>query len=204
MTLGSFFYRLIRTIYRKSQAKWDYLATKIIFVGQSVKFSNFRTRGIPLIDISRHGGLLVIGDNFAMNNGLSGNVIGYGVPCCISVADNCHVTIGRNVGMSQTTIIAHSNVTIMDNVKLGGGVKIYTSDFHSLHSSIRSTEDDIKSRICAPVTIGNDVFIGAGCLVLKGVSIGDCSIVGAGSVVTKSIPSNEIWAGNPAKFIRKI
>lgn len=54
------------------------------------------------------------------------------------------------------------------------------------------------------MVIEDNVFIGARCIILKGVTIGENSIVGAGSVVTKSIPANEIWAGNPAKFIRKI
>ena len=56
----------------------------------------------------------------------------------------------------------------------------------------------------AEVKIGNNVFIGANTIVLKGVTIGDRSIIGAGSVVTKNIPEDEIWGGNPAKFIRKI
>ena len=54
------------------------------------------------------------------------------------------------------------------------------------------------------VTIGNDVFIGANCYIGKGVSIGDRSIIAAGSVVVKSIPPDEIWGGNPAKFIKQI
>ena len=81
---------------------------------------------------------------------------------------------------------------------------IYTSDFHSLNANIRRTKNDIKSRKTSPVKIGNDVFIGAKCIILKGVEIGDRSIIGAGSVVTKNIPNDEIWAGNPARFIRKI
>lgn len=56
----------------------------------------------------------------------------------------------------------------------------------------------------APVVIGNNVFIGMDTLVLKGVTIGDRAVVAARSVVTKSIPADEVWGGNPAKFIRKI
>lgn len=59
-------------------------------------------------------------------------------------------------------------------------------------------------RASAPVIIEDNAFIGARSIILKGVTIGANSIIGAGSVVTKSIPANEIWAGNPAKFIRKI
>ena len=69
---------------------------------------------------------------------------------------------------------------------------------------MQASKDDQRLRQCAPVVIGGNVFIGARCIILKGVTIGENSIIGAGSVVTKSIPANEIWAGNPAKFIRKI
>ena len=53
------------------------------------------------------------------------------------------------------------------------------------------------------IRINNDVFIGANSIILKGVEIGKCSVIGAGSIVTKCIPENEIWAGNPAMFIKK-
>ena len=56
----------------------------------------------------------------------------------------------------------------------------------------------------APVTIGNNVWIGGGAILLPGVIIGDNTTIGAGSVVTKSIPDNCIAAGNPCRVIRKI
>ena len=55
----------------------------------------------------------------------------------------------------------------------------------------------------APVIIGNDVFIGTNSLILKGVEIGDRSLLES-SVVTKSVPTSEIWAGNPAVFLKKL
>ncbi|MCD7824200.1 MAG: hypothetical protein LUG86_09355 [Oscillospiraceae bacterium] len=58
--------------------------------------------------------------------------------------------------------------------------------------------------VTRPVAVGNGAFIGAHTIILKGVTVGEKSIVGAGSVVTKSIPDGEIWAGNPAHFIRKV
>jgi acetyltransferase-like isoleucine patch superfamily enzyme len=58
--------------------------------------------------------------------------------------------------------------------------------------------------VSEPIVIGDDVFIGANSIVLKGVNIGDRSIIGAGSVVSKNIPADEIWAGNPIKFIKRI
>lgn len=54
---------------------------------------------------------------------------------------------------------------------------------------------------CSPIRLGRNVWLGARCIVLKGVTIGDDAVVGAGSVVTKSIPPGEVWVGNPARAI---
>lgn len=86
-----------------------------------------------------------------------------------------------------------------------GGGKIYTSNFHSLNYKYRRIPNkDIEDRKNNNVIIGNDVFIGAGAIILKGVSIGDRSIIAAGSVVSSNIPPDSIYGGNPAKLIRKI
>ena len=53
------------------------------------------------------------------------------------------------------------------------------------------------------VHIGKNLFLGMNTLIVKPIHIGDNSIIGAGSVVTKDIPENEVWAGNPARFIKK-
>lgn len=81
---------------------------------------------------------------------------------------------------------------------------IVTTDFHSLNPEIRASNKDSENRLCAPVEIKHNAFIGARCIILKGVTIGENSVIGAGSVVTKSVPANQVWAGNPAKFIRNI
>jgi acetyltransferase-like isoleucine patch superfamily enzyme len=68
----------------------------------------------------------------------------------------------------------------------------------------RNYQNDNEKTIQQEITIADDVFVGAHTSILKGVSIGKNSIIGACSVVTKNIPANEMWAGNPARFIRKI
>lgn len=88
--------------------------------------------------------------------------------------------------------------------KIGGGVCIYDTDFHSLDPILRNSAEDIKFRKTKAILIKENAFIGAHSIILKGVTIGKNSIVGAGSVVTKSIPDNQIWAGNPARFIKNI
>ena len=154
--------------------------------------------------MSRKGKRLIIGDDFSLNNGVSNNPIGCSQPCTFFVGDNSEIIIGENVGISQAALISHCSISIGDNVKIGGGTCIYTTDFHSLNSIIRASENDQRECVKKPVTIEDNVFIGAHSIILKGVTIGKNSIVGAGSVVTKSIPANEIWAGNPAKLIRKL
>jgi acetyltransferase-like isoleucine patch superfamily enzyme len=83
---------------------------------------------------------------------------------------------------------------------LGSGVTIYDSDFHDLRPNRRR---DGQPRM-APVELGEDVFVGDGVKILKGVSIGAHSVVGAGSVVSTSIPAGVIAAGNPARVIRAL
>lgn len=195
-------YRLLRRIKNLVLEPIDHFVTYIKFKGSGVSFSNFRTTGFPEVYINR-GGILKIGKNFAMNNGPKGNPIGCYEPCTFSVGPNGRIEIGKNVGISQTALVAFDNIIIGDFVKIGGGTVIYTSDFHSLNPDIRRTDKDTFNRVSKPVEIQNNVFIGAKTIILKGVTIGENSIIGAGSVVTKDIPSNEIWAGNPARFIRK-
>jgi acetyltransferase-like isoleucine patch superfamily enzyme len=169
-----------------------------------VQFKKFDTNGVPYVMVAR-GGICIIGDKFKMNNGLHGNPIGRPQSCVFFVDKGATLQIGNNVGISATAIVAHYSITIGDNVKIGGGVCIYDTDFHSLDSKARANPKlDIALRSKAPVVIGDNVFIGAHSTILKGVTLGDNAVIGACSVVTKNVPANEIWAGNPAKLIRAI
>lgn len=177
----------------------------IKFAGNNVKHSCFRVKGIPFIAVSGKGGHMTIGKNFAMNNGMRGNPIGFNDPCCFIVGENAELKIGNNTGISQSAIVCTSSVVIGDNVKIGGGVRIYDTDFHSLEwQKRRCRQLDSKSKKRLPIHIGNDVFIGARSIILKGVTIGDRSIIAAGSVVTKDVPADCVAGGNPCKIIRKI
>lgn len=200
----SYILRIIRGIYRYLLSIFIYIRVQMLLLLNQVQHGKINCRGVPFIAIVP-GGVCNIGDNFTMNNGMRYNPIGYPQPCMMVVTQGAKLIIGKNVGISQTSLICHHSITIGDNVKIGGGVKIYDTDFHSLDPDIRKNKElDIQSKKVAPVIIGNNVFIGAGSIVLKGVTIGDNSIVGAGSVVSRDIPSNEIWGGNPVKFIKKI
>lgn len=196
-------YKSIRKIFHALLYFLEKFISIIILYGNNISFSNFRTSGVPYIMVARRG-KCKIGKNFAMNNGIKGNPIGCYQKCTIFVDRGAELIIGNNVGISQTALICTKKIIIEDYVKIGGGVCIYDTDFHSLNPDIRKSTEDLKNRQQKEVLIKENAFIGAHSIILKGVTIGKNSIVGAGSVVTKSIPDNEIWAGNPAKFIKTI
>lgn len=93
------------------------------------------------------------------------------------------ITIGSGSGIGQHSVLAAANHAVK-----GGHHFIYT-------------QWDVSK---TGITVGENVWVGANCVLLPGVVIGDNSVVGAGSVVTKSIPPNEVWAGVPARRIREI
>lgn len=162
--------------------------------------SNFKISG-RLFCVSNSKDGIRIGDNVSINSCREANPIGGDIKTVLFAKGNAKIKIGDNVGMSNVTIFACESITIGDDVLLGGSVKIYDTDFHWLNYDRRISEQGGATK---PIIINNGAFIGAHTIILKGVTIGKKSIVGANSVVTKNIPEGEIWAGNPAKFIKYI
>lgn len=104
--------------------------------------------------------------------------------------------VGKNFHRMGGVIIDPSHcyhITIGDNVTLAPRVHILAHD--------ASTCMFIGKTRAANVTIGDNVFVGAGSIILPGVHIGNRVIIGAGSIVTKDIPNNSVAVGNPAKVI---
>ena len=199
-----YLYKFIRRTVWKIAAVTDKIRTTCAFWGNNLHHQGFTSIGVPFVSVGI-GGKCVIGKKLQMNNGIKGNPIGCYQRCTIFVDRDAILEIGENLGMSQTAIVCHKHIKIGNNVMLGGGVCIYDTDFHSLDPDLRQDgETDKSHKVMKEVLIEDSVFIGAHSIVLKGVTIGKNSIVGAGSVVTKSIPPNQIWAGNPAKFIKNV
>ncbi len=198
-------YKIARKIVSIITLFFDRLRTIFIFNVNGVSYNNnFNTNGVPIVSIKK-GGKLKIGNHFRMNNGIRHNQIGRNQRCILKVEKEATLKIGNNVNMSSTAIVCCEEITIKDNVKIGGNVTIYDSDFHSLQVVERTKiKEDLSLRVNKPVVIEENVFIGAHSTILKGVTIGKNAIIGAGSIVTRNIPENEIWGGNPAKVIRKV
>lgn len=111
-----------------------------------------------------------------------------------------NIEIGENFFSNMNLVVLDgAKVTIGDNVFIAPNVGIYTAG-HPFDVEQRNQ----GLEYAYPVSIGNNVWIGAGVQILPGVSIGDNAIIGAGSVVSKDIPANVLAVGNPCRVIREI
>ncbi len=113
---------------------------------------------------------------------------------------------GWNIHLGQN-FYANFGVVMLDvcEIRVGEGVLLGPNvQIYSAHHPISPDERETGRELGSPVTIGNNVWIGGGAIVLPGVSIGDNSVIGAGSVVTKNIPAGVVAAGNPCRVLRSI
>lgn len=124
----------------------------------------------------------------------------------ISIGEWCYIGEGARVWSS-------GSIAIGDRVLVSHNVNIFDSLTHPLHAGQRHAQFkaimqtghprsiDLGER---PVTVGNDVWIGANSSVLRGVTLGEGAIIGAGAVVTHDAPPFTLVAGNPARVIREL
>ncbi|HIR40624.1 MAG TPA: sugar O-acetyltransferase [Candidatus Egerieicola pullicola] len=124
----------------------------------------------------------------------------------ILVEPPIHFDYGRNTTVGERffanynlTVLDVCPVTIGDNVMIAPNVSLYGAG-HPIHPDARNSGYEYG----APITIGNNVWIGGSVCVLPGVTIGNNVVIGAGSVVAKDIPDNVIAVGNPCRVIREI
>lgn len=156
---------------------------KCSFLGKTI----FRT--LPNADI-------IIGDRCRFNSSHRSNLIGVYSPCMVStICRGAEIRIGCNCGFSGTVIAAALKIVLGDNVRCGANTLITDTDWH---------QDDPRTGDDAPVEIGDNVWLGYGVKVLKGVKIGANTVIGAGSIVTHDIPANVVAAGNPCKVIKQL
>lgn len=146
-----------------------------------------------------------IGENMVINSGPNCGIIARGYSR-INVKEGAFLKIGKNFGMTNTSIHCWEKIEIGNFVNVGACCMITDTNFHTITPpSLRENRQmDVKNAKTKPIKICDRVFIGACSIILKGVEIGENSVVQAGSVVVSNIPSNEIWGGAPAKFIKKM
>ncbi len=180
----------------------DKIWNKLIFCFKEV-ICDSTSKVVGKIYIHGKKGGVTIGNNCTLISKSTVNPTSGFSHCYFRTEKDGFIRIGNNVGISHTNITSFTGVTIEDNVLIGSGTKIWDTDFHSVDITYRNCSENpyIKS---LPILIKEGAFIGACSIILKGVTIGRNSVIGAGAVVTKNVPDNEIWAGNPAKFVKKL
>lgn len=125
---------------------------------------------------------------------LPGAQIGENVNICSHCFIENDVKIGNNVTI-KCGVQVWDGIELEDNVMIGSNVT-FTNDMYP-----RAKNPDWKllhTKICKGASVG------AGSTLLPGITIGENALIGAGSVVTKNVPANEVWVGNPAKYIKKV
>lgn len=112
----------------------------------------------------------------------------------------CNIHVGKNFYSNfNLTVVDDADVYIGDSVMIAPNVVIATGT-HPICPELREKVYQYN----LPVHIGNRVWIGAGAVILPGITIGDDTVIGAGSIVTKDMPSGVVAVGNPCRVLRKI
>lgn len=125
---------------------------------------------------------------------LPGAKIGENVNICSHCFVENDVIIGNNVTV-KCGVQIWDGIELEDNVMIGSNVT-FTNDMYPRAKN--SEWKMLRTRVCKGATIG------AGSVILPGLTIGEGAFIAAGSVVTKNVPAGEMWMGNPAKFYRKV
>jgi acetyltransferase-like isoleucine patch superfamily enzyme len=190
--LGQYYRALNRLIHAYISVRY----ANRIALGRNVMFY-----GRPLLRILADA-RAVIGEGAIFVSIPSANMVGLTKRSSIAVWAGASLDIGAHSGFSAVSIVCSARISIGRYCNFGGNVCIWDTDFHPLAWDAR--RDNSADAASKPIRIGDDVFVGANSIILKGVEIGDRSVIGAGSVVSGHIPADEVWAGNPARLIRKL
>ena len=157
----------------------------------------------PVISICE-GSSIIIEDGVSLISSPSTNPSGILHPCTlITQQPGAIIHLGKDSGMSGSTICCMKKVTIGEYVGLGANVKVFDNDFHSTNPYLRKYDNNTNIA-CEEIMIDDFAWIGADSIILKGVHIGYGAVIGAGSVITSDVPPLTIFAGNPAKYIKNV
>lgn len=174
---------------------------KIILKLNGVKYGDDVTvYGIPRIEnkgkieIGNH--IRLISSKCAYNSGnLAGGVF-------LRTSSSGNIKIGNEVYLNGTTIISEQEIILGNRIMIGANTIILDTNTHNVPYRDRLRRWDKIVR--KPVIVEDDVWIGANCFILKGVTVGRGSVIGAGSVVNNDVKPFSIYAGNPAVFVKQI
>jgi acetyltransferase-like isoleucine patch superfamily enzyme len=140
---------------------------------------------------------IIIGKHCTFRSSFRSNFVGLNRACGLSTHNKTAIiSIGNNCGFSGASIGAYESIKIGDQVNIGANTTITDFDWHPVRTTGKMAS--------APIVIEENVWLGANCIVLKGVHIGKNTIVAANSVVTRSLPENVLAGGVPAHVLRSL
>jgi len=146
-------------------------------------------------------GRIVLGRDLVFRSAPASNTIGLNRGCFFSATKGATLQIGDGCGFSGTVIAAQQQITLGNGVMCGANVTITDADRHPLDALARLRGEPGS---CAPVVIGDQVWLGMNVVVLKGVTIGAGSVIAANSVVVSDIPPGCLAGGQPATVLRML
>ena len=166
---------------------------------------NLQVCGKLYIRINKKG-TIKLGNHVKIISRFLSNSVGITNPVMLECIENGRIEVGNYSGFTSAILSSRTLIKIGENVNIGGNVRIFDHDFHSLdYRHRRKGGGDFKHVQTAEVVIDDDVFIGTNAIILKGVYIGARSIIGAGSVVAgKNIPPDSLVIGNPARIVKNM
>lgn len=162
----------------------------------------------PIIKAPKNG-KIIIGDNVVLNSDFINSNTSLTTVVKFVTGINGTIRIGDNCDLNGTCMVAYEEIEIGNNCQFASSSIISDTDFHPIDKEARIAQmqglpfsHSLVNK--KKIKIGNNVWIGWGTVILKGVTIGDNSIVAAGAVVVNDVPENVIVAGNPARVVKKI
>lgn len=193
-----------RLLYRVKRAWWTRAVMPGVRAAGVEMGDKVQIQGRPIVSLVK-GSRIPIGARCVLCSDSQATALGVNHPVVLrTLRPGAEIVIGADTGISGASICAAIQVKIGDHCLLGANVMVADTDFHALAAHNRRYNTRLEDIAAKPVQIGNNVFLGAGVIVLIGVSIGDNAIIGAGSVVTRDVPANVIVAGNPALVVRQL
>lgn len=196
---------MIKKIYYKFLTIWWQATIPMRLRSLGVQLgTNVQLIGMPIVSLVP-GSKIWIGDRTVLCSDSRFTALGVNHPVVLrTLRPGAEIYIGNDTGISGGTICSAVSVKIGSECLFGANITIADTDFHAIKPDNRRFNNNLEDIACSPVSIGDNVFIGTGSIVLKGVDIGDNSVIGGGSLVIKNVSNNTIAAGNPAKSIRTI
>jgi acetyltransferase-like isoleucine patch superfamily enzyme len=163
------------------------LRMKGLVIGKNVIFY-----GMPIVSVVS-GSRIIIGDRAVLCSDSRFTALGVNHPVVLrTIRSGAEIIIGADSGLSGTSICSAMSVVLGRECLIGANVTIVDTDFHAIRPEGRRYNNNINEISASPVRVEDNVFIGAGALILKGVSVGRNCVIGAGSVAVKNVPADRI------------